>query len=151
MAKTAAERQKAYRERRSQQAGEQRVNTWIAAHAIRVLNSLALRHGVTQKIMLERLILEFDDGRVALKRAATGATSSATSSSSLPATPRRRNTSTPTGEHSTAATGQARPRRTPRIPRAAQMVQTSLWDEPVVVVVVATSSGKKPRNSRKDA
>lgn len=56
-AKTAAERQKAYRERRAQEAGEQRINTWVAAAAVRHLNALALRHGLTQKVMLERLIL----------------------------------------------------------------------------------------------
>lgn len=56
-AKTAAERQKAYRERRAGEAGEQRINTWVAAAALRYLNALAQRHGLTQKIMLERLIL----------------------------------------------------------------------------------------------
>lgn len=56
-AKTAAERQKAYRERRAQEAGEQRINTWVAAAAVKHLNALALRHGLTQKVMLERLIL----------------------------------------------------------------------------------------------
>lgn len=56
-AKTAAERQKAYRERRAKEVGEQRINTWVAAAAIKHLNALAQRHGLTQKVMLERLIL----------------------------------------------------------------------------------------------
>lgn len=57
-AKTAAERQKAYRQRRAHEAGEQRINTWVAAAAVRALNALAERQGLTQKIMLERLLLE---------------------------------------------------------------------------------------------
>ncbi|SMB27651.1 protein of unknown function [Sterolibacterium denitrificans] len=62
-AKTAAERQKAYRERRAKEAGEQRINTWVAAAAVRYLNELASRHGLTQKVMLERLILGADKAK----------------------------------------------------------------------------------------
>jgi len=63
-AKTAAERQKAYRERRAKEVGEQRINTWVSARALAALSSLAVRYGVTQKVMLERLILKEDDGLV---------------------------------------------------------------------------------------
>ncbi len=62
LAKTAAQRQKAYRERRAQHAGEVRINTWVSARAQEALASLAVRYGVTQKVMLERLILKSDDG-----------------------------------------------------------------------------------------
>ena len=63
-AKTAAERQKAYRERRAKEVGEQRINTWVSARALAALSSLAVRYGVTQKVMLERLILKEDDGLI---------------------------------------------------------------------------------------
>lgn len=63
-AKTAAERQKAYRERRARDVGEQRINAWVSARALATLSSLAIRYGVTQKVMLERLILKEDDGRI---------------------------------------------------------------------------------------
>lgn len=64
LAKTAAQRQKAYRERRALHAGEVRINTWVSARALEALASLAVRYGVTQKVMLERLILKADDGVV---------------------------------------------------------------------------------------
>jgi hypothetical protein len=62
MAKTSAERQKAYR-KRSPDAGEnghRRINTWVTSGAALALNRLALRYGVTKREMLERLILEAD-------------------------------------------------------------------------------------------
>lgn len=75
-AKTAAERQKAYRERRAKEIGEQRINTWVSARAFEVLSSLAVRYGVTQKVMLERLILKEDDGLVVttVRRSGRGVT-----------------------------------------------------------------------------
>jgi len=57
MAKTAAERQKAYRQRRAQEAGELRINTWVSAAALKALNTLAEQQGVTQKVLLEQIIL----------------------------------------------------------------------------------------------
>lgn len=71
-AKTAAERQKAYRERRAKEAGEQRINTWVAAIAVRHLNELASRHGLTQKVMLERLILGADKAKATQEQPAAG-------------------------------------------------------------------------------
>lgn len=75
-AKTAAERQKSYRERRAKEIGEQRINTWVSARAFEVLSSLAVRYGVTQKVMLERLILKEDDGLVVttVRRSGRGVT-----------------------------------------------------------------------------
>lgn len=104
-AKTAAERQKAYRERRAKEAGEQRINAWVSARAIKALNSLALRYGVTQKIMLERLILNADDGVIALKPQPA---------KSKPAARKR------------VMTDVTRSRAEPEI------AQITLWDEPVV-------------------
>ena len=60
MAKTAAERQAAYRKQRATagENGERRINTWVATSAALALGRLAKRYGVTQREMLERLILE---------------------------------------------------------------------------------------------
>lgn len=104
-ARTAAERQKAYRERRASEAGEQRINAWVNARAIKALNSLALRYGVTQKIMLERLILNADDGVIALKP------------QPAKSTPAVRNKAT---------AGVTRSRAEP------EAAQIALWDEPVI-------------------
>lgn len=62
MAKTSAERQKAYRARRSTagENGERKLNTWISTGAALALKRLARRYDVTQRDMLERLILEAD-------------------------------------------------------------------------------------------
>lgn len=104
-AKTAAERQKAYRERRAKEAGEQRINAWVGARAVKALNSLALRYGVTQKIMLERLILNADDGVIAVKPQAPKAK----------AAPKKRKAGITASRVN---------------PPAAE--QTTLWDEPVL-------------------
>lgn len=47
VAKTAAQRQQAYRERRALHAGEVRINAWVSAQAHQALASLAVRYGVT--------------------------------------------------------------------------------------------------------
>ena len=107
VAKTAAERQKAYRERRAKEAGEQRINAWVKARAIKTLNSLALRYGVTQKIMLERLILNADDGVIALKAQAAKAK--------------------PAAKRKTRASVTQSPEAAPPV------AQIALWDEPVIV------------------
>jgi hypothetical protein len=64
MAKTAAERQAEYRKNRSTAGesgdGERRINTWVATGVAFALSRLARRYGVTQREMLERLILEAD-------------------------------------------------------------------------------------------
>lgn len=60
MAKTAAERQAAYRASRYNAGlngeGEQRLNTWVSTGAHLALERLARRYGVTQREVLERLI-----------------------------------------------------------------------------------------------
>ena len=62
MAKTAAERQAAYRERRAEagQNGERRLNTWVSTGSSLALDRLAKRYGVTKREMIERLVLEAD-------------------------------------------------------------------------------------------
>lgn len=62
MAKTPAERQKAYRASRATagENGERKINTWISTGAALALKRLARRYAVTQRDMLERLILEAD-------------------------------------------------------------------------------------------
>ena len=69
MAKTAAQRQQAYRARRQQAGrdgnGERRLNTWIGTSAHCALERLARRYGVTLRDMLERLILAEDERIVA--------------------------------------------------------------------------------------
>jgi len=57
MAKTAAERQTAYRVRR----GDRRLNTWIRSATDLALEHLARRYGVTKREMIERLTTAADD------------------------------------------------------------------------------------------
>lgn len=62
MAMSAAERQAAYRRRRvlAGQNGERRINTWVTTGAHLALERLAHHYGVTQREMLERLIMDAD-------------------------------------------------------------------------------------------
>jgi hypothetical protein len=62
MARTAAERQAAYRTKRSTAGdnGDRRLNTWVTTGAALALSRLAHRYGVTQREMLERLIIAPD-------------------------------------------------------------------------------------------
>jgi hypothetical protein len=64
MAKTAKERQEAYRKRRPHAGtdgnGERRLNTWIGTGASLALERLSNRYGVTKREMLERLIVAED-------------------------------------------------------------------------------------------
>lgn len=66
MAKTAAERQADYRERRvtAGENGERRLNTWVSTGAALALDRLARRHGLSKRAMLERLVLDADEGIV---------------------------------------------------------------------------------------
>jgi hypothetical protein len=59
MAMTVAERQAAYRKARpvAGENGERRINTWVSTGAALALARLARRDGVTQRQVLERLIL----------------------------------------------------------------------------------------------
>jgi len=61
MAKTAAQRQAHYRARRNDGDGERGINTWVTSATDYALDRLARHHGITQRTMLERLIVEADD------------------------------------------------------------------------------------------
>ena len=65
MAKSAAERQAAYRARRPMAGrngdGERRLNTWVSTGAHLALGRIARRYGVTQREVLERFITAEDD------------------------------------------------------------------------------------------
>lgn len=64
MAKSTAERQAEYRARRETAAqgdGERRLNTWISTAAYLALKRIAGRYGVTQRGMLEQLVLAEDE------------------------------------------------------------------------------------------
>jgi hypothetical protein len=64
MAKTAAQRQAAYRARRAQAGsdgnGERRLSVWVSTEAALALGRLAGRYGITKREMLERLVLAED-------------------------------------------------------------------------------------------
>jgi len=62
MAMTPAERQRAYRRSRQTagENGERRINTWVSTGAALALARLARRDAVTQRDVLERLILAAD-------------------------------------------------------------------------------------------
>lgn len=62
LAKTVQERQKDYRNSRPHAGnnGERRLNTWVTSAAAYALSRLACRYGVTNREMLERLIIEAD-------------------------------------------------------------------------------------------
>ncbi|WP_426212686.1 hypothetical protein [Massilia sp. TWP1-3-3] len=65
MPKTSAERQAAYRARRPMvgSSGERRLNTWVSTAAHLALERIAARDGVTQRVVLERL-LRIEDDRI---------------------------------------------------------------------------------------
>jgi len=64
MAKSGAERQREYRMRaheRNNQDGDRRINTWLRAQAVFALRRLAKHHGLSQREILERIILDADN------------------------------------------------------------------------------------------
>jgi hypothetical protein len=63
MPENIAERQAKYRKLRptAGENGERRINTWVTTATALALKRLARRYCVTQREMLERLILELDD------------------------------------------------------------------------------------------
>ena len=61
MAKTTAQRQAEYRARRRQQGDTARLNTEVSLIAHIALERLAHHHGLTQRQMLERLLIEPDE------------------------------------------------------------------------------------------
>ncbi len=58
---SSAQRQRAYRQRAQVDANQRRVNTWISAEAALALRRLAWRHGVTQREIIERLVIAAQD------------------------------------------------------------------------------------------
>ena len=64
MARTAAERQAAYRARRATAGndgnGERRLSMWVTTEADPALARLAHRYSVTKRVMLERMIVRAD-------------------------------------------------------------------------------------------
>lgn len=62
MAKSGKERQAAYRKGRAYagENGERRINTWVSTGAAYALKRLAKRYAVTQREMIERLVLAAD-------------------------------------------------------------------------------------------
>jgi hypothetical protein len=67
MAKTAAQRQQAYRKRRPMagENGERRISTWVSTTTALALDRLSRRYGVTNRQMLERLIKDADEQTLA--------------------------------------------------------------------------------------
>jgi hypothetical protein len=65
MAKTASQRQAAYRARRPHAGydgnGERRLSVWIETRAALALARLARRYGVTQRALIERLVIAEDE------------------------------------------------------------------------------------------
>jgi hypothetical protein len=62
MALTAAERQKRYRENRKMaDNGYRQINTWISTEAYEALRRMARRDGVTQRELIERLLIDEQD------------------------------------------------------------------------------------------
>ena len=62
MAKTNAQRQQEYRARRAlaNRFGDSRLNLWVDGRASKALKRLAAHHGISQRAMLERLLLTAD-------------------------------------------------------------------------------------------
>ena len=59
MSLTAAERQKRYRENRKlADNGYRQINVWVSTEAALALKRLARRNGVTQRALLERLLID---------------------------------------------------------------------------------------------
>ena len=60
MPKTSAQRQAAYRSRRNDGDGDRRLNTWIGTSAYFALIRLARHQGLSQRAMIEQLVLTAD-------------------------------------------------------------------------------------------
>lgn len=62
MAASSAERQAKYRQSRAfaGENGERRINTWVSSGTLLALGRLTRRYGVTQREMLEQLVLGAD-------------------------------------------------------------------------------------------
>lgn len=66
MAKTAAQRQAEYRARKAQAGGvdqaERVIHAWVSSRAMQALGRMAQHEGVTQKALLERVLIEREEG-----------------------------------------------------------------------------------------
>lgn len=65
MAKTAAQRQAAYRSRRHNGEGLHRLNTWISTPAFCALQRLARQQGLSQRALIEQILFRIDDEAIA--------------------------------------------------------------------------------------
>lgn len=135
MAKTAAERQKAYRQRRAQEAGELRINTWVNAQALRALNAMAERDGVTQKVLLERIILAAASAKPGKSPRPATQPAARPEKTTQPAS-RKAGNSVQTRKPAAPAKATSKPGKQakpdkPRMPRqpAKAPAQASLWDD----------------------
>jgi hypothetical protein len=65
MAKTAAERQAGYRASRAYSGkdgeGQRRVNVWLSTGSALTLKRISRRYGITQQVLIERLLLAEDE------------------------------------------------------------------------------------------
>ena len=64
MAKTAAQRQAEYRDRRATagENGERRINTWVSTSTALALDRLARHHKLSKREVLERMLRAEDEG-----------------------------------------------------------------------------------------
>jgi hypothetical protein len=60
MPKTTRDRQAAYRSRRNDGDGDRRLNTWLSTRAYFALRRLARHQGLSQRTVLEHLVIDAD-------------------------------------------------------------------------------------------
>jgi len=65
MAKTAAERQREFRQRKLTEGTDARLDMVVSASAAAALQRLARHHGISQRAMLERVLADAEDSTLA--------------------------------------------------------------------------------------
>lgn len=65
MAQSAAERQRAYRQRKLTEGTDARLDVVVSASAAAALQRLARHHGVTQRAMIEKVLADAEGATVA--------------------------------------------------------------------------------------
>ena len=65
MGKTAAERQRAYRQRKLSEGTDVRLDVVVSASAAAALQRLARHHGITQRAMLEQVLAQAEAAAIA--------------------------------------------------------------------------------------
>lgn len=65
MAKSAAERQREFRQRKLTEGTDARLDVLVSATAAAALKRLARHHGMTQRAMLERVLVDAEGATVA--------------------------------------------------------------------------------------